>query len=311
MLNSGIGPQWEPQAVPINGAQPQQVRWPLQVQQNLPPDGADEFISSRGEKQGFSVFRAGKEFLKGIFRPLVTMIKHPLMTVAAIGGGLLLSSVAPVTIPLLLIAGGVYGGIQLFRGVKNVAQHAMAGDNEGAEKAFGEIGEGTFALATSALGVRSGGAIAAEARATTTAMGSATNAAERVSAIEKGIEAASQVKGGTWLNALKENVMLLTSKSGWQASWSQLNPMTLSKNLVTKLGDIGRMFTTMPTNNIQEVSKKIQQHLKLADEDMPKIVENLNRVDGKGNPLYTAPGNYAFYDSNTHTCMSPKTALNG
>lgn len=199
-------------------------------------------LSRKGsqKKDSFSVGAAAKHFFKGVLSPFVTMIKHPLMTVGALAATFTVASFAPVTLPLMVLGGLGYGAYQGSKGVLSALSNYRAGNYDAAEKAFAHIGEGAFAAGTSALGVRSAGAIAAEAKVTTTALKSATTSADKLKAVEAGIDAGIAVRQGGWFGALKENVSLVTSRGGVRAAWSQLNPRFVLSNLHARGKEVDR-----------------------------------------------------------------------
>jgi hypothetical protein len=266
-------------------------------------DNSDTTSFSEGaeKKERFSIFGAAKQFFKGTLRPIATMLKHPFMTAGALAATVAVASFAPVVIPIMVLAGLALGGKQILGGVKNAVSEYQAGNYGAAEKAFGDIGEGAFTFGTSALGVRTGGAIAAEARATNSALKTATTAADKVKAVEAGLDAAVKVRQGGWFNALKENVKLVTSREGWQASWSQLNP----RNVVSNFRAIGketvRMFKEKPTYDVNKAVSTAQKHLGIADKDMPTVVQNLKYEHPVLGELDMTGRAAAFYNPKTHS----------
>ncbi len=233
------------------------------------------------KKESFSVGAAAKHFVKGVFSPFVTMLKHPLMTVGALAATVTVASFAPVTIPLMVLGGLGYGVYQGGKGVLSALSNYRAGDYDAAEKAFARIGEGAFAAGASALGVRSAGAIAAETKATSAVLKTAQTSADKLKAVETGIDAGLKVRQGSWLNALKENVFLVTSKDGGRGVWSQLNPRYVASNLYARGKEVVRMFKEPPVADVDKALRAAQQHLGIADKDMPALVRNLVLKDPK------------------------------
>lgn len=245
----------------------------------------------------FSFWTAAKEFGKGLIRPIVNMARHPLLTLGALAAGAVLATAAPVTIPLMILGGALYGGYQTVRGIDKTLVSLKEGDYDAAEKAFGDIGEGTFALATSAWGLKAGGSIAAEAKATTSALKTATTAEERLQAIQKGLDAALAVRKGTFWNAFKESGSLLTSAEGRAATWSQLKPQPLLSNSKAVVNDFISLFKAPKVVDMEALTKSAQKQLGIADADMPEISNKMLVTDPFGAKVPASPGAVAFVET--------------
>ncbi len=243
----------------------------------------------------FSLFTAAKEFLKGaIVRPIQTIIEHPILTLGAIGASAVAISAAPVLLPILVTGGLLYGGYKGAQGMGDAIHHFKNGDYDEAERSFGDIGEGVFAAATSATGIRAASSITAEAKVAST-LGSATNAAERTAIMEKGINAAVKARSGNLSKSGREILTLFASKSGRNALKQQLSADTFFPAIKSKITGFGNRFKTPPKTNVNQTVSTVQKRLNIADKDMPKVVTNMDDLGLLGK-ISTAA-----YKPQTHT----------
>ncbi len=279
--------------------QPGRIRTPQQAQdtqdgfQTLDPF---TFQQSGTSSQSFSVFRALKETVKGAFNPLVTMVKHPFKTALALAGTVALTSAAPITIPIMVATGLATGGWQVLKGLKTAVSEAKQGNYTASEKAFGHIGEGGFGLVSSLLGVRQAGSVAAEAKAARLSLSPASSAAEKLRAVDQGLEAAVKVQNGTWQNALNQTLSVF-SPEGLKTSGTQLNPKRLGSLLHGKLQQLRSQFSESPVVSLEGPLAKAQRFLKLKDHEMPEIQKHLIKKDGADLSART----YGFYDPENHS----------
>ena len=108
-------------------------------------------LPQNDEKVGF--WEGLKAFGKGLIKPLVNIIKHPIKSALMIGGAaLLIIGTGGAATPFLVAAGLAIGGFQLAKGTYN----SFSKDTR-AEKlaALEDIGEGTFTVLASLAGARS------------------------------------------------------------------------------------------------------------------------------------------------------------
>lgn len=258
--------------------------------------------NAKRKKEHFSPLRAGKEFVKGVFRPLSVMIHHPIKTIGAIAATVTVASFAPVTIPILGMVGLGLGVYQVSKGVGQMATGFSKGNYREAEKAFGEIGEGATALTGSGLAMKTAGAIAGEAKATTAALKTAYSPTDKMKAIETGIDEGAKIRQGSWRNAVKESGSLFTSPEGRQSIYAQLNPRAVISNSYAKMRSFGRMFTQAPVANVDAAMRAGQEQLGIADQDMPTLVRNMTIEDtGNNAQLFEASMKGSFYEPKTHT----------
>ncbi len=247
---------------------------------------APQPLSSRAQTQsGFSVLRAARETVKGVFRPITTLIKHPVKTAFTLGATVAVAAAAPVTIPIMVMAGLGFGAVQTARGIKTALQEALKGNYRASEKAFGDIGEGLFSTASSLLGVRQAGAIAAEAKASRLALNTSATAQQKLTAIDNGLKAALTVKRGSYQNALGEAASVFYPE-GLKTAGAQLNPVRLAALATGKLQATVRLFTESPVVNLEEAARKAQQFLKIKDKDMPLLSTRLGKHGAIAHGVY-------------------------
>jgi hypothetical protein len=180
----------------------------------------------KGHDQKFSLLQAGKKFLHGIISPVTVFFEHPVMAFGGLAAGIAACTLIPEVLPLMTIGFGAYSLYQIGKGAINSIQRYRAGDYTGAENAFEEMGAGTIGTALSALGVRATATAAAEAKAANAAV-QAGKSAEQIA--EATALAAKEVKGMTFLEALKENATILTKSEGRQALLKGFKPSSIQK----------------------------------------------------------------------------------
>lgn len=269
----------------------------------IPQQQPDRF-TARSEKRNssndgkFSIFTAAKEFVKGaVVRPIKAMIKHPLLTIGTLAAAALAVSAAPILLPIMVMGGLAYGAYQIGKGASHVASHLRNGRYDDAERAFGDIGEGVFAVATSALGARSAAGIVAEAKAAS-AVNSATTAAARTAALENSIAAGAKARSGSLASAGKELITLFTTKAGRSAIAHQLRPSAFFPAVKGKALNFAGMFKEPAKVDTEGIIAKVQKQLNISDENMPKIVSSLDDLTG-GQRVSAAgmykPGEHKFW----------------
>jgi hypothetical protein len=256
-------------------------------------------------KQSFSLWNAAKETVKGIVRPITTVIEHPFKSAFTIGATMAIAAIAPVTVPLMVLAGVGLGGIQTVRGVRSAIREYSYGNYAAAERAFGQIGEGSFSVISSLFGVRQAGTIAAEAKVSNTALSATASTAEKLKAMEKGLQAAQQVQAGSWQAALQETISLLTSSSGRKAVATQLHPARVATIAKGKLQAFAAMFTESPVVDMEAHAQKAQRYLNISDADKPEYIPFAEQVqvDNANNIPFAKPveTHAAFYQPESHT----------
>lgn len=180
--------------------------------------------------ESFSWKRAGLHFVSGLFAPIKTILDHPVKAALGITAGLIITSVFPVTLPLLLIAGFARGGYQIVKGLYTGVQQYQLGNITQAEKAFYNIGDGTSSIGLALL-IRKRSAVAtAESKATVTGL----NAAEEA-------QRASQL---SFIGSIKESLSIV-SREGVFAMWKNLLDPIKAWTAVNK-ADLVRLFRVLP-----------------------------------------------------------------
>lgn len=251
-------------------------------------------------KQRFSVFRAAKETVKGIFRPITTLIKHPIKSAFIIGATVAVAAAAPITVPIMVLAGLGIGATQTIRGISTAAREAANGNYRASEKAFGDIGEGVTSVLSSLLGVRNAGSIAAEAKASVNALNPATSAFEKLDALEKGLLHAKKIQAGSWSQAFQETLSV-ASPQGLKTLGTQLNPIRLASLAQGKARQWVALFRESPVADLNGVIHKAQAYLKIKDADMPKVVPELKLTLPDGRIVNHKQQVHGFYAPKTHT----------
>lgn len=215
----------------------------------------------------FTFGEALKNFGKGLISPLKAVVKHPIMSIGAIAVTAVGCSLIPVLAPILAVGFGALSLFQLGKGVYNAVSQYKKGNYDASEKAFEDIGAGTVGTATSALGIRQSAKIALEAK-TMSELNVATLNAEQKAQI------AQKISSGSWFNALKENVTLLTTKSGLKATFNQFRPTMIKARFVDFQNKRAKKMDE------KEVQRKLTREEKLkAIEDFKKSPEGIRRAN--------------------------------
>lgn len=246
------------------------------------PDQFEGRTKQKKEKP-LGVWGATKALAKGVFRPIITMVQNPVTSLLALGATAALTAVAPITVPLMVLGGLGFGSAQLFKGFKNAKEALANGETQAAEKALEDIGEGLGATLSSVAGIKTAGAIVAEAKATSAIRpmvagnGQGSSASESIiSTLNIGLDKAVEVQKGSRLNAFSEIGTLFTEKSGRQALIEQLHPKNLLAHGKAILKEAKRMVSEKPVVDLDAAVKTAQTRLGLADADMPNIQADLH-----------------------------------
>lgn len=112
----------------------------------------------------FSLKEAGKNFLKGIVAPIKTIVEHPIVSIATIATTGLACSLVPVLTPVMAIGFAAISVAQFTKGCFVAGHEYNKGNYDNSEKAFEKIGQGTFGIATSLLGIKQNAKIVQEAK---------------------------------------------------------------------------------------------------------------------------------------------------
>lgn len=198
---------------------------------NNPSEDRDTITITQSESSGDGKFTGGqifKKFFKGIFSPITVLFQHPIIAFGALAAGIAACSLIPVLVPLIGIGFGAYSIYQVIRGVDNVIQRYKAGDYDGAENAFEDVGAGISGALMGVFGIRASAVVAAQAKAAHTAI-QAGQTGEQI--IEASALAANQVKSMTFLQALNENASILTTSQGRSTLFAQLKPSAINQRI--------------------------------------------------------------------------------
>lgn len=248
----------------------------------------------------FSAFNAAKETVKGIFRPLTTILKHPVKSAFTIGATIAIATAAPITIPVMVLAGLGFGAAQTIRGVRTAAREYANGNFQASENAFGDIGEGVSSVLSSLLGVRNAGAIAAESKASLKTLNPATTAFDKMDALEKGLLGAKKIQAGSWGQAFQETLSV-ASPQGLKTLGAQLNPVRLASIAKGKARHWAALFRESPVADLDTAIRKAQAYLKIPNSDMPKVVPELKLTLPNGQTIDKTSSTVGFYAAKTHT----------
>ena len=102
----------------------------------------------------FSFKEAGKNFIKGATSFITEAIKHPVKSLAIIGGLGVAAILCPPIGSVMIATGAITGAFTLGAGALKAAKCAYNKDYDGVEKSFTSIGSGTSTLALSAIFAR-------------------------------------------------------------------------------------------------------------------------------------------------------------
>ncbi len=188
---------------------------------NLPKE--DSFEKKKVDKSNngkFDITEALNNFGKGLLNPLTAVIKHPVITIAMIGITAAACSLIPVLTPILGIGFGALSLFQLGKGCVGVAKNIKNKEYDKAEKSFDTVGQGTIGTILSALGLKQSAKVAKEAKLMSELKVNSLSTAQKEAI-------AAEVNKGSYLNALKENLSLFTTKTGLKAAISQFKPSNI------------------------------------------------------------------------------------
>ncbi len=190
---------------------------------NIPEMKEDTFEKKKIDKSNngkFDISEAGKNFIKGVLSPLTAVIKHPVMTIAMVGVTAAACSLIPVLTPILGIGFGALSVFQLGKGCFDIAKNIKNKEYDNAEKSFNTVGQGTVGTVLSFLGLKQSARVAKEAKLMSELKVNSLSAAQKEAI-------ATEVNNGSYLNALKENMSLFTSKTGLKAVINQFKPTNI------------------------------------------------------------------------------------
>ena len=188
--------------------------------------GYDTFEKQTAANDGKFTFKeAMKNFGKGLLSPIKAIIQHPIMaigTIAAMGAACI---AVPVLAPILGIGFAGLSVLQLGKAIINTRKEYKNGNYDSAEKGFENIGAGTLNTVLSVLGLKSTAKIAAEAKFMNKNNLTVLTDAQRQ-------EVALNTPKG-FLNSVKENLSLITTKEGRSATIAQFKPQVMKERFTS------------------------------------------------------------------------------
>lgn len=228
--------------------------------------------SSKGK---FDPLEALKNFGKGLISPITVLLKHPIIAIGSLLAGLVACSLVPALLPVLAVGFGALGIIQMTRGGINAIQRYKAGEYDGAERAFEDIGAGAVGTAMSLVGLKASARVAAEAKAAQSAIKTGVSFEQ---AAQTRSMATNQTQNMTFTEALKENASILTTREGRSALIAQLKPSAIRQRILY-IKDYFKKNTTTTKRIVEEpdfaLSAEGIRRSKLSKADITQEVEKV------------------------------------
>lgn len=275
------------------------------------PDSFTKQNASNDNK--FTLKEALKNFAKGVFAPIKAIFKKPLLSIGIIATTLVATQFIPVLAPIMAVGFGLLSAFELSKGIYSAVKEYKNGKYDNSEKAFEKIGSGFIGTALTALGIKQTAKIASEAKTM-----SALNTSD-LNILQKN-EIAQTISKGTWFNALKENVSILTTKNGLKAIAHQFKPSFLKSRLANIMLGINQRlspekqlekFKKSPEGirranltdeeiqkEIQVVYDKVFDELKIPKEARPRLI--LKNLEGEVYGEYCAKSHYINVDPQSY-----------
>ena len=128
---------------------------------------SSDISSSKNTKSNngkFDISEAGKNFVNGMIDPFKAIIKHPIASLALIGGTAAACMIVPALAPITVVGFGALGISQMGKGIYGAISNSANGNYDAAEKSFNRIGEGFVGTLLSFFGLKQGAKIAREAK---------------------------------------------------------------------------------------------------------------------------------------------------
>lgn len=256
----------------VNLAKQTNIQAPLQSADrpywtNIPKTKSDTFEKQNASNDNKFTFKeALKNFANGIISPLKAIIKKPLLSLGILATTLVATQFIPVLVPVMAVGFGVLSVFELSKGIYSAVKEYKNGKYDNSEKAFEKIGSGLIGTVLTALGMKQSAKIAVEAKTM-----SKLNVSD-LNILQKN-EIAQTISKGSWFNALKENVSILTTKNGLGSVLHQLKPTFLK----TRLADIMLGFNQRlkPEKQIEKFKKTPEgiRRANLTEEQLQKEVQ--------------------------------------
>ena len=244
---------------------------------------------SDGKDDGKLSFKeAAGSFLRGCLNTLTnvvdSVVEHPVATVLSVAvaavGTMALTSAGIVSAPVIAIAGAAIGigigGVKIGKGIYNAAK---ADSDKDAKKAFENMGEGTSAIAISALSMKKGVSdlkemkqLAASAQdMAKTASHYADDAAETLSRAESSFENAAQSAKKISSNSKEgsktfSKTVELADEAGSRKFNNEINKAKASAEKISQIDDFSQQTLTEAKQSLESVKKSAAEAAKSADD---------------------------------------------
>lgn len=243
----------------INSANQYYTKGNRKISSEAPNFTAQRKICEKSNNGEFDADEAGKNFVKGVISPVTALVNHPVAAIGLVAATAAACAVVPVLGSALAIGFGAMGVYELGKSGYKIAKNIKNGEYDNAEKNFEGLGQGTVNTLLSFIGLKQSAGVAKEAK-----LLEATKAKTLTKTQSKTI--ASDVSKGTYKDAIKELVSLVTTKEGRNAVIYQFKKDNLSFRL-DKLGQILK-------------GKKEQvKEVKMTKEEFAKTPEGIRRAN--------------------------------
>lgn len=231
--------------------------------------------SSNGK---FDVSEAVKNLGKGLISPFTAMIKHPVATVGLVAGTVAATTLIPVLAPVLAVGFGAVGLYQVGKGTYDAVKNYKNGNYDEAEKSFDKIGQGIVGTAMSAIGIKQGAKVANEAK-----LMNKLNV--KTLTPEQKINISNNVNKAGFFSALKDNITLVTTKSGLKSVGKQF---TLS-SIKARFTDFVEGFKGNRRCMIEGEEVKVKK--KIPPKEFKKTPEGIRRASLTDEEIQTEVNN--------------------
>lgn len=223
-------------------------------------------ISDKSNNNKFDMSEAAKNFGKGIISPLKAVVDHPIATIGIVAGTAVATTLIPVLAPVLAVGFGVASVYQIGKGTYQAVKNYQNGDYDKAEQSFDKIGQGVVGTALSLIGIKQSAKIANEAKLMKELNVKSLTHTQKT-------EIATNVDKGGFINALKDNFSLFTSKKGLGAIFHQFKPSSIK----TRFTEFVECFkgNRMVKEEQTITEKKIK---KMTPEEFKKTPEGIRRA---------------------------------
>lgn len=213
------------------------------------PDIFEKRKKDKSANGKFDVSECIKNFAKGVFSPITSVVKHPLITVGTVAITAAACTLVPVLGPIMAVGFGALSVFQLGKGIVNVVKYCKNGEYDNAEKSFNAVGQGAVGVAMSVVGIKQSAKVAKEAKLMSELGTTSLDSAQKA-------QIAQEVKNGTRLDAFKEVGSLFTTKSGLKAVGKQFKP----SNIATRGKEAIKFLTTKEeTTKVQKTKSKFTE----------------------------------------------------